>query len=80
MRPKARVFMSGRSQAIRLRADFRLDCDEVYLRKDPATGDVILSKKPGSWTDFFELLETIDIPDDFMADRANEPPQERDLF
>ena len=80
MRRKDKVFMSGRSQAVRLPVDFRFDCDEVYIRKDPATGDVILSKKPGSWADFFALMETIEVPDDFMADRDNEPPQERDLF
>jgi antitoxin VapB len=80
MRRKAKVFMSGRSQAVRLPADFRFDCDEVYIRRDPDTGDVILSKKTGSWADFFELMETIDVPHDFMADRENEPPQERDLF
>ena len=80
MRRKAKVFMSGRSQAVRLPVDFRFDCDEVYIRKDPATGDVILSKKPGSWADFFELVESIDVPDDFMVDRAYEPPQERELI
>jgi antitoxin VapB len=80
MRAKAKVFMSGRSQAVRLPAAFRFGCDEVYVRKDPETGDVILSKKPGSWADFFELMETIEVPDDFMAERDNKPPQERDLF
>lgn len=80
MRHIAKLFMNGRSQAVRLPSSFRFNCDEVYIRKDPATGDVILSRKPGSWEDFFKLVETVEVPKDFMADRDNAPPQERDLF
>ncbi|GAB3555008.1 AbrB/MazE/SpoVT family DNA-binding domain-containing protein [Noviherbaspirillum agri] len=80
MRHIAKLFMNGRSQAVRLPSNFRFNCDEVYIRKDPATGDVILSRKPGSWDDFFKLVETVEVPKDFMANRDNEPPQERDLF
>jgi len=80
MRQVAKLFKNGRSQAVRLPSAYRFDCDEVFIRKDPATGDVILSKKPGSWEDFFKLVETLGIPEDFMACRENELPQERDLF
>ena len=80
MRHSAKLFMNGRSQAVRLPVDYRFDCDEVYIRKDLETGDVVISRKPGSWDDFFKLMETIDVPLDFMADRDNEIPQERDLF
>lgn len=80
MRHTAKLFMNGRSQAVRLPAVFRFDCKEVYIRKDPATGDIILSRKPGSWDDYFKLMETIDVPQDFMADRDNEVPPGRDLF
>ncbi len=80
MRQTAKLFKNGRSQAVRLPAIFRFDCDEVFIRKDPETGDVILSRKPGSWDDFFELMKTIEIPKDFMSDRENELPPERDLF
>jgi len=76
----AKLFMNGRSQAVRLPVDFRFDCDVVYIRKDPATGDVILSRKPDSWDDFFSLMDTIDVPDDFMKDRDNDPVAEKDLF
>ncbi len=72
--------MNGRSQAVRLPVNYRFDCDEVYIRNDPETGDVIISRKPGSWDDFFKLLEAIDVPEDFMAERDNEIPQKRDLF
>ena len=80
MRHTAKLFMNGRSQAVRLPVNYRFDCDEVYIRKDPETGDVIISKKPGSWDDFFKMMEGIDIPEDFMSERDNEIPQERDLF
>ena len=80
MRHTAKLFMNGRSQAVRLPVNYRFDCDEVYIRKDPQTGDVVISKKPGSWEDFFELMENIDVPDDFMAERDNEIEADRDLF
>ena len=80
MKHTAKLFMNGRSQAVRLPVNYRFDCDEVYIRKDPETGDVIISKKPGSWDDFFKMMQEIEIPDDFMAERENETPQDRDLF
>ncbi|MEO0437392.1 MAG: AbrB family transcriptional regulator [Pseudomonadota bacterium] len=72
--------MTGRSQAVRLPAAFRFDCDQVFVRKDPATGDVVLSKRPGSWGDFFDLVEHSDIPSDFMDDRDNPIEDDRDVF
>ena len=80
MPQKAKLFMNGRSQAVRLPYDLRFDGDEVYIRKDPETGDVILSSKPGNWVEFFDLIKTIEIPEDFMADRDNALPEEKDLF
>ncbi|MCG8313777.1 MAG: type II toxin-antitoxin system VapB family antitoxin [Pseudomonadales bacterium] len=80
MRHTAKLFMNGRSQAVRLPANYRFDCDEVYIRRDPETGDVIISRKPGSWEDYFELMDTIEVPDDFMADRDNFVEPDRDLF
>ncbi len=80
MRHTAKLFMNGRSQAVRLPAIYRFDCDEVYIRRDPETGDLVISKKPGSWASFFKMLDNINVPDDFMKERDNEAPQERDLF
>lgn len=76
----AKLFRSGRSQAVRLPSSFRFHGTEVYVRRDPATGDVILSRRPESWQDFFDLTKTIDVPDDFLADRGDTPPQKRKLF
>lgn len=76
----AKLFINGRSQAVRLPAAFRFDCKEVYIRQDPTTGDVILSRKPDSWDSFFKMMEKIEVPADFLADDRNAPPQERDPF
>ncbi|NQZ12448.1 MAG: AbrB family transcriptional regulator [Algicola sp.] len=80
MKQTAKLFMNGRSQAVRLPVNFRFDCDEVFIRHDPDTGDVVLSKKPGGWDDFFALVDTAKVPQDFMADREQEDAPERDLF
>jgi len=48
--------------------------------KNCATGDVILSRRPESWQDFFELMKTIDVPEGFLTDRQNAPPQKRKMF
>lgn len=80
MRQTAKLFMNGRSQAVRLPSIYRFDCDEIYIRKDPESGDIILSRKPGSWDEFFKLMDSIKVPKDFMDDRDNEIPPEKDLF
>ena len=80
MRHTAKLFMNGRSQAVRLPANYRFDCDEVYIRRDPETGDVIISKKPGNWEEYFEMMEDIEISDGFMSVRDNEAESEKELF
>ena len=75
----ARLFRNGRSQAVRLPSEYRFEGSEVYVRRDPATGDVILSRRPESWEDFFEMMKDIDVPSDLFADR-DEAPQKRKLF
>ena len=64
----AKIFTTGRSQAVRLPMEFRFECSEVYIRRDPITGDVILSRRPDSWDAFFALDNTTDIPADFMSE------------
>jgi antitoxin VapB len=77
MRAKAKIFTTGRSQAVRLPAAFRFDTKEVYVDRDPRTGDVILSRRPAKWAEIFAALDRAGVPDDFLADRGDEPPQER---
>jgi antitoxin VapB len=77
----AKLFMTGRSQAVRLPVEFRFEGSEVFVRRDPKTGDVILSRKPESWDGLFELYGKGETSDDFMgsADR-DQPAQDRDPF
>jgi len=74
---QARVFMSGRSQAVRIPVEFRFTAEEVYVRRDPQSGDLILSQAPGGWDEIFAALDAAGIPEDFLADRKQGPPQER---
>ena len=76
----AKLFNNGGSQAVRLPAAYRFDGTEVFIRRDPDTGDVILSNRPTSWDDYFAFQDSVEIPSDFMEDREDPPPQERDLF
>ena len=75
---KAKVFMSGRSQAVRIPAAFRFTANEVYIRRDPQSGDLILSQAPGGWAEIFAALDEAGIPEDFLADRAQGIPQVRE--
>lgn len=61
----AKLFTNGRSQAVRLPAAYRFDTKEVFIRQDPETGDVILSRKPADWGGFFSALKLADVPMDF---------------
>lgn len=77
----AKLFTNGRSQAVRLPAAYRFDTKEVFIRQDPETGDVILSRKPLTWDDFFATLKGANVPDDFLdAKERNQGAQERDPF
>jgi antitoxin VapB len=77
----AKLFTNGRSQAVRLPAAYRFDTKEVFIRQDPETGDVILSRKPASWDDFFAALKGADVPPDFLdeTERGHER-HDRDPF
>lgn len=73
----AKVFMTGRSQAVRLPKEFRFEGTEVeiFRRGD----DVILREKPVTVDRLFKVLAQM--PNDFYAEeRLDEPPQEREEF
>jgi len=81
MTQSAKIFVNGRSQAVRLPAAFRFDVPEVYVRQDPATGDVILSRRPNDWSGFLQALQGVTIPPDFLdpAERSQaDQPVQRD--
>jgi antitoxin VapB len=74
---KAKVFMTGRSQAVRIPAEYRFATNEVYIRRDPQRGNLILSEAPGGWDEIFAALDKAGFPEDFLANRAQGAPQER---
>ena len=78
VRQKAKVFTNGRSQAVRLPAAFRFDTKEVFIDRNPRTGDVILSRKPANWSEVFAALDRAGVPEDLLAGRDRSLPQERE--
>ena len=68
MSDTAKLFTTGRSQAVRLPKQYRFEGSEVYIRRDSTTGDVVLSRRPDSWAGFFALDATTQVPADFMTE------------
>jgi antitoxin VapB len=78
----ASLFMSRRSQAVRLPAEFRFEGKRVFIYRDQRTGNVILSERPQipSWQEFMALRARLSpAAEDFRADR-NQGTQTRDPF
>ena len=70
----AKVFQSGNSQAVRLPKEFRVASDEVEIFR---RGDeIVLRERPRNLSRAFELLCAL--PEDFLEDRTDDPPQERE--
>ena len=69
----AKVFMTNRSQAVRLPKEYQFSTDEVFIRKE---GDeVILSPRPRDWKAYVESAPVAS--DVFMRDIEDLPVQER---
>jgi antitoxin VapB len=75
---KAKLFMTGGSQAVRLPAEFRFEGSEVDIRRDPVTAEVVLSKPTRLWDDYFDWVRTLDLPDDFLGQREQPEDHLRD--
>lgn len=63
---KAKIFMTGRSQAVRLPKAYRFDCDEVVISQ---VGDMVVlyPEKATWWDSWVKCLGTV--TDDFMVER-----------
>ena len=68
----AKVFMNGRSQAIRLPKEFRVKGSEVRLQRVPE-GILITERDP--WETCREACQKLS--DDFMKERVQPPHQKR---
>ncbi len=77
---KAKVFMNGRSQAVRIPAEFRFRSEEVFIARDPLTGNLILSEKRPNWDTIFGALDAAGFAEDYLEDRPKDfPPEREDL-
>ena len=76
---KAKLFTTGGSQAVRLPAEFRFEGDEVDIRRDSVTGDVVLSKPIASWDEYFDWVCTLELPSDLLKERDQSEDDMRDL-
>jgi antitoxin VapB len=68
MNPTAKIFATGRSQAVRLPLEFRFDVSEVFIRRDPLTGDVVLSRKPTDWQGLLDVV-ALNTDSDLLIER-----------
>lgn len=71
-----KLFKNGNSQAIRLPKAFRFEGNEVMMYREGAR--IIIQPKHADWETFFSCKEPI--PDDFMKNRDDALPQEREWF
>ncbi len=72
----AKIFMNGRSQAVRLPKEYRFDTDEVYITKQGSS--VIITEKKPTWDEFFDSESAFD--NDFLKDRLDVQPTSRKEF
>ena len=77
---RAKLFMIGGSQAVRLPAEFRFEGDEVEIRRDSVTGEVVLSKPVASWDEYFDWVRTLDLPSDLLREREQPEDEMRNLL
>lgn len=78
MTQTAKLFMNGRSQAVRLPINCRFESNEVYITKDPKTGDVLISEKPDTWDGLFKMIKSLDNQE--SIERDDDPLVEKELF
>ena len=78
MHQTAKIFTTGRSQAVRLPLEFRFDVPEVFIRRDAATGDVVLSRRPTDWQGLLDAV-ALNKGEDFQIERKPAIPR-RDPF
>lgn len=73
---RASLFRNGANQAVRLPQELRFPAEvkEVRIRKQ-GDGLFISPVKP-DWSAFFAMQD--EVPDDFLGDRNDSPPQSRD--
>lgn len=72
----AKLFRNGQSQAVRLPREFALPGREVYVRR--VGNAVLLVPMEDPWAGFEAALGAFS--EDFMEERVQPPPDERDVL
>lgn len=72
----AKIFINGRSQAVRLPRDFRFDGNDVYIKKIGRM--VVLLPTDDPWSSLVNSLNQF--TDDFMENRKQPDQNPRDNF
>lgn len=70
----AKIFDTGRSQAVRIPKAYRFDCDEVLVRRDG--NRLILTPKPRRIGEYFENPDFKRLSSDFPAQIADAPAED----
>jgi antitoxin VapB len=73
MHRTAKVFMTNRSQAVRLPKEYQVSTEEVYIRKEG--DDIILSPKRRDWREYLDSAPAAS--GEYMLDVEDLPVQER---
>ena len=76
---EARVFMTGRSQAVRLPKEYRVSGDSVFIKRF-GSGILLVPKTVDRWSAAFAALD--EFPRDFelIRDQEQKRPGLEDLF
>jgi antitoxin VapB len=72
----AKIFINGRSQAVRLPKDFRFNDNDVFIKKIGRM--VVLLPKDDPWSSLVNSLDQF--TDDFMENREQPDQNPRDKF
>jgi antitoxin VapB len=72
---RAKVFWTGRSQAVRLPKEFRVASDTVLVRRE---GDAIVLEPVDEWPDGY-VESFCGVPDDFTRPPQGEPDRREHL-
>ncbi len=75
MSATARVFTTGNSQAVRLPKAFRVDTREMWISRNPHTGEITLTPKPDAdaLQAFLSELHSLPPGDEFVPPRDDAP-------
>jgi len=72
----AKLFKNGRSQAVRLPKEFRFEGTEVTIRRNPETGEVVLSPSSAlparTMQEWFDRFDTHEISEEVFERKVDE--------